>query len=67
MSIQYPALDSNSQPSDYKSPPLTTRPGLPPKKPGLPRWRVFVPLLIRTKQNRNSVASQLVGVGMFSL
>ena len=22
--------DSNSQPSDYKSPPLTTRPGLPP-------------------------------------
>ena len=23
-------LDSNSQPSDYKSPPLTTRPGLPP-------------------------------------
>ena len=24
--------DSNSQPSDYESPPLTTRPGLPPKK-----------------------------------
>ena len=23
--------DSNSQPSDYESPPLTTRPGLPPK------------------------------------
>ena len=23
--------DLNSQPSDYKSPPLTTRPGLPPK------------------------------------
>ena len=22
--------DSNSQPSDYESPPLTTRPGLPP-------------------------------------
>ena len=24
--------DSNSQPSDYESPPLTTRPGLPPDK-----------------------------------
>ena len=23
--------DSNSQPSDYESPPFTTRPGLPPK------------------------------------
>ena len=23
--------DSNSQPSDYESPPLTTRPGLPPQ------------------------------------
>ena len=29
MSIQYLA-DLNSQPSDYESPPLTTRPGLPP-------------------------------------
>ena len=31
MSIQYLA-DLNSQPSDYESPPLTTRPGLPPRK-----------------------------------
>ena len=30
MSIQYPAPGLNSQPSDYESPPLTTRPGLPP-------------------------------------
>ena len=26
--------ESNSQPSDYKSPPLTTRPGLPPRMTG---------------------------------
>ena len=27
--IQYCALGFDSQPSDYESPPLTTRPGLP--------------------------------------
>ena len=31
MSIQYLCQDSSSRPSDYyESPPLTTRPGLPP-------------------------------------
>ena len=30
--------DSNSQPSDYESPPLTTRPGLPPIALKLLRW-----------------------------
>ena len=29
--------DPNSQPSDYKPPPLTTRPGLPPSFHCLPR------------------------------
>ena len=31
MSIQYTAPGIELQPSDYESPPLTTRPGLPSK------------------------------------
>ena len=34
--------DSNSQPSDYESPPLTTRPGLPP-------YMCFMILVEKTK------------------
>ena len=33
--------DSNSQPSDYESPPLTTRPGLPPKVVLVLYWSIM--------------------------
>ena len=42
--------DSNSQPSAYKSPPLTTRPGLPPR-PAV----ALLPKFCRRRRHRNCV------------
>ena len=47
--------DSNSQPSDYESPPLTTRPGLPPNQICLTIDQVLAFILV----DKSSVAGPL--------
>ena len=43
MSIQYTVPDSNPQTSERESPPITTRPGLPPSVvPRVPRVKVGI-------------------------